>query len=41
MSRITRVEVHVFQFDAPNLSLAGGGGVGALGFSRGSKALLT
>jgi L-alanine-DL-glutamate epimerase-like enolase superfamily enzyme len=41
MSRITRVEVHVFQFDAPNLGLVGGGGVGALGFLRGSKIRLT
>ena len=42
MSRISKVEVHVFQFDAINLGLAGGGGgVGALGFARGSKVRLT
>ena len=41
MSRINKVEIHVFQFDTPNLTLAGGGGVGALSFARGSKARLT
>jgi L-alanine-DL-glutamate epimerase-like enolase superfamily enzyme len=42
MSRITRVEVHVFQFDAAKLGIAaGGGGVGALSYARGAKARLT
>ncbi len=41
MSRIHRVEVHVFQFDAPNLGAVGGGGVGALGFSRGTSTRMT
>jgi len=40
MSRITRVEIHVFQFDAMNLGMAGGG-VGGLSFSRGAKTRLT
>ena len=40
MSRITRVEIHVFQFDAMNLGMAGGG-VGGLSFSRGARARLT
>ena len=40
MSRITKVEVHVFEFDAMNLAVTGGG-VGAFGFARGSKARLT
>jgi L-alanine-DL-glutamate epimerase-like enolase superfamily enzyme len=39
MSRISKVEVHVFQFDARNLA-AVGSGVGAFGFSRGAKARL-
>jgi L-alanine-DL-glutamate epimerase-like enolase superfamily enzyme len=42
MSRITRVEIHVFQFDAANLAMRGiGGGVGAFGFARGVKTRLT
>src|SRR5690348_680052 len=41
MSQISRVEVHVFQFDAPNLGQVGGQGVGALGFLRGAKTRLT
>jgi len=42
MSRITRVEIHVFQFDASNLGMRGkGGGVGAFCFLRGSKTRLT
>jgi L-alanine-DL-glutamate epimerase-like enolase superfamily enzyme len=40
MSRITKVEVHVFEFDVMNLAVTGGG-VGAFGFARGSKARLT
>ena len=39
MSKITKVEVHVFEFDAINLA-ATGGGVGAFAFARGSKARL-
>ena len=39
MSKITKVEVHVFEFDAVNLAVTGGG-VGAFGFARGSKARL-
>ena len=39
MSRINKVEVHVFEFDAKNLR-AVGGGVGAFGFARGAKARL-
>ena len=31
MSRICKVKLHVFQFDAQNLGAAGGGGIGALG----------
>ncbi|MBI1396653.1 MAG: mandelate racemase [Betaproteobacteria bacterium] len=41
MSRIDRVEVHVFQFDAPNLAPAGGGAVGALHYRKGASARLT
>jgi L-alanine-DL-glutamate epimerase-like enolase superfamily enzyme len=41
MSRIERVEVHVFQFDAANLGQVGGQGVGALSFAKGAKARLT
>lgn len=37
MSRIRKVEVHVFQFDAPNLVLAGGGAVGALHYAKGGR----
>src|SRR5262245_66286847 len=37
MSRIKKVEVHVFQFDAVNLGSKGGGGVGAFGYSKGAK----
>lgn len=40
MSRIVKVDVHVFQFDAANLGLVGGG-VGGLSFSRGAKTRLT
>lgn len=40
MSRINRVEVHVFQFDAKNLSLVTGGGVGAIAYARGVTARL-
>lgn len=41
MSKITKVEIHVFQFDAPNLGLAGGAGIGALGCQRGAVTRLT
>ena len=41
MSRINKVEVHVFQFDAKNLGAVGGGGVGALGVQIGAKSRLT
>ncbi|MCC6588501.1 MAG: mandelate racemase [Bryobacterales bacterium] len=41
MSRINRVEVHVFQFDAQNLGSVGGGGVGALGCKKGAVTRLT
>lgn len=41
MSVIRRVEIHVFQFDAPNLGNVGGGGVGALGCKRGAVTRLT
>ena len=40
MSRIVKVEVHVFQFDASNLGMVGGG-VGGLSFSRGAKTRLS
>lgn len=41
MSKIVRVELHVFQFDAPNLGSTGGGAVGALGCKRGATTRLT
>lgn len=41
MSVITRVQVHVFQFDAENLGSVGGGGVGALGCKPGAVTRLT
>lgn len=41
MSRISRVEVHVFQFDARNLVQAGGGAVGALHYGQGGSTRLT
>ena len=41
MSKITKVEVHVFQFDAKHLGQIGGGGVGALGCSYGATSRLT
>ncbi|MBK8019483.1 MAG: hypothetical protein IPK20_24240 [Betaproteobacteria bacterium] len=41
MSRISRVEVHVFQFDVPNLVPAGGGAVGALHYGKGGSTRLT
>lgn len=41
MSRINRVEIHVFQFDVENLGAVGGAGVGALGGKRGAKSRLT
>ncbi len=41
MSRISKVEVHVFQFDAKNLGQVGGGGVGALGCKAGAISRLT
>ncbi|HXV07158.1 MAG TPA: hypothetical protein VD791_03955, partial [Burkholderiales bacterium] len=37
MSRISRVEVHVFQFDAHNLGAVRGAGVGAFGYAKGAK----
>lgn len=41
MSTINRIEVHVFQFDAPNLGSAGGSAIGALGCKRGAVTRLT
>ncbi len=41
MSRIQRVEVHVFQFDARNLVPKGGGAVGALHYGAGGSTRLT
>jgi L-alanine-DL-glutamate epimerase-like enolase superfamily enzyme len=41
MSRISKVELHVFQFDAHNLGAAGGGGIGALGCKKGATTRLT
>jgi L-alanine-DL-glutamate epimerase-like enolase superfamily enzyme len=41
MSRISKVEVHVFQFDARNLGQVGGEGVGAFGYRQGSKIRVT
>ncbi len=41
MSKITKVEVHVFQFDAQHLGQVGGGGVGALGCKYGATSRLT
>ncbi|MBM3760816.1 MAG: mandelate racemase [Acidobacteria bacterium] len=41
MSRISLVEVHVFQFDAPHLGSAGGEAVGALGCKRDAVTRLT
>jgi len=37
MSRINRIEVHVFQFDALNLGSVRGGAVGAFGYLKGAK----
>lgn len=37
MSRINRVEIHVFEFDAVNLGSVRGQGVGAFGYSKGAK----
>jgi L-alanine-DL-glutamate epimerase-like enolase superfamily enzyme len=39
MSKIVKIDVHVFQFDA--LNLAGGAGVGALTYAKGGSARLT
>ena len=41
MSRISKVEVHVFQFDATNLGQVGGEGVGAFGYKQGSSIRVT
>jgi L-alanine-DL-glutamate epimerase-like enolase superfamily enzyme len=41
MSTINKIEVHVFQFDAPNLGSAGGSSIGALGCKRGAVTRLT
>ncbi len=41
MSRINKVEVHVFQFDAHNLGFTRGQGVGAFGYKKGSKIRVT
>ena len=37
MSKINKVEVHVFQFDAINLGSVRGGGVGAFSYAKGAK----
>jgi L-alanine-DL-glutamate epimerase-like enolase superfamily enzyme len=37
MSKITKVEVHVFEFDAVNLGSVRGQGVGAFGYAKGAK----
>ena len=41
MSRIDRIEVHVFEFDAKNLDSVRGSGVGALGYRKGASARLS
>jgi L-alanine-DL-glutamate epimerase-like enolase superfamily enzyme len=41
MSRISKVEIHVFQFDAHNLGFTRGQGVGAFGYQQGSKIRVT
>lgn len=41
MSRIVKVKLHVFQFDAMNIGAAGGGGIGALGCKKGATTRLT
>jgi len=41
MSRIDRIEVHVFEFDAKNLGSVRGSGVGALGYRKGASARLS
>jgi L-alanine-DL-glutamate epimerase-like enolase superfamily enzyme len=41
MSRISQVDIHVFQFDAQNLGLTGGSGIGALGCKQGAVTRLT
>jgi L-alanine-DL-glutamate epimerase-like enolase superfamily enzyme len=41
MSRITKVEVHVFQFDAENLGMTRAASVGALEYVKGAKTRLT
>ena len=37
MSKIGKVEVHAFQFDAHNLGFTRGEGVGAFGYKKDSK----
>jgi L-alanine-DL-glutamate epimerase-like enolase superfamily enzyme len=41
MSRINRIEIHVFQFDAANLGATRGGGVGAFGYRKGASTRIT
>jgi L-alanine-DL-glutamate epimerase-like enolase superfamily enzyme len=41
MSRIDRVEVHVFGFEGRNLGLVRGGGVGAIAYSKGASTRFT
>jgi L-alanine-DL-glutamate epimerase-like enolase superfamily enzyme len=41
MSRIDRVEVHVFDFEGHNLGQVRGGGVGAIAYSKGARTRFT
>jgi L-alanine-DL-glutamate epimerase-like enolase superfamily enzyme len=41
MSRINKIEVHAFQFDAMNLGSVRGAGVGAFGYMKGAKTRVT